>query len=73
MFTNPFISIVTTAKTITAVTNVPNSISDIIIIKPLVERPKRFIKKVTKSRDARDEKDVKNKRDAKDDYEKSIS
>ena len=69
MFTNSFASIITITKTITIViiTNISNSISDIIIIKSFIERPKQFIKRITELRDTR------NKKDAKNDYEKSIS
>ena len=67
MFINSLISIITIIKTIIIVTNVSNSILNIIIIKSLVERPKRFIKEIIKSRDA------KNEKNAKGDYKKSIS
>ena len=67
MFINLFILIITIAKIIAVVINVSNSILNIIVIKPFIERSRRFIKDVIKLRDIRNEKDIK------DDHEKSIS
>ena len=67
MFINLFVSIITIAKTIAIVTNVSNSTLNIIIIRFFVERSKRFIREVIKSRDVRGARNIRNN------YKKSIS
>ena len=67
MLTNSLVLIITITKTITIITNVSNSILNIIIIKSFIERSKRFKRGIIESRNARDEKDAKN------DHKKSIS
>ena len=62
MLTNLFVLIITITKIIAVITNVSNSILNIVVIKSFIERSKRFIREVIKSRDVKNEKDVKDER-----------